>query len=224
MATAATQAEEPEQENPLTSGLERQPIRPTTLTIFGATGDLSKRKLLPALYNLAHEGALPERFNLIGASRRDMSDDEYRTLAKESIQGFSRRETDEKVLDALLDGVRYVSGSFDDPGLYEKLEAATGESDERAGIEFNRVYYLSTSPSFFAEIVKQLGDHGLDHHEGSDVRVVIEKPIGTNLREARELNAAVLDVLDEEQVFRIDHYLGKETVQNVLAFRFANGL
>jgi glucose-6-phosphate 1-dehydrogenase len=224
MATAATQAEEPEQENPLTSGLERQPIRPTTLTIFGATGDLSKRKLLPALYNLAHEGALPERFNLIGASRRDMSDDEYRTLAKESIQGFSRRETDEKVLDALLDGVRYVSGSFDDPGLYEKLEAATGESDERAGIEFNRVYYLSTSPSFFAEIVKQLGDHGLDHHEGSDVRVVIEKPIGTNLREARELNAAVLDVLDEAQVYRIDHYLGKETVQNVLAFRFANGL
>ncbi len=224
MATAPTTVEEPEQENPLTSGLERQPIPPTTLTIFGATGDLSKRKLLPALYNLAHEGALPERFNLIGASRSDMSDDDYRKLAKGSIQEFSRRETDEKVLDALLDGVRYVSGNFDDPGLYERLDTALGESDERAGIEFNRVFYLSTSPSFFAEIVKQLGDHGLDRRESSDVRVVIEKPIGTNLREARELNAAVLDVLDEEQVYRIDHYLGKETVQNVLAFRFANGL
>ena len=221
---AVPKAAEPEQDNPLASDLERAPIRPTTLTIFGATGDLSKRKLLPALYNLAHEGALPERINLIGASRSDMPDEEYRKLAKESIQQYSRRETDEKVLDALLDGVRYVAGTFDDPGLYEQLDAAIEECDEQAGIEFNRVYYLSTSPAFFAEIVKQLGDHGLDHHESSEVRVVIEKPIGTNLREARELNAAVLDVLDEEQVFRIDHYLGKETVQNVLAFRFANGL
>ncbi len=224
MATPSTKAEEDEQENPLIADLERVPVRPTTLTIFGATGDLSKRKLLPALYNLAHEGALPERFNLIGASRSDMPDEEFRKLAKESIQEFSRRETDEEVLDALLEGVRYVSGSFDDPALYEKLDAAIEECDERAGVEFNRVYYLSTSPSFFAEIVKQLGARGLDHHEGSEVRVVIEKPIGTNLQEARELNAAVLDVLDEEQVFRIDHYLGKETVQNVLAFRFANGL
>ena len=224
MATAPTKGEEKEAENPLASGLERLPIRPTTLTIFGATGDLARRKLLPALYNLAHEGALPERFNLIGASRSEMADEEFRKQARESIQQFSRRATDAKVLDALLEGVRYVSGSFDDPGLYERLGTAIEECDEQAGVEFNRVYYLSTSPSFFAEIVKQLGDHGLDHHEKSDVRVVIEKPIGTNLREARELNAAVLDVLDEEQVFRIDHYLGKETVQNVLAFRFANGL
>ena len=224
MATAPSKAEEKEQENPLAEGLERLPVHPTILTIFGATGDLSKRKLLPALYNLAHEGALPERFSLIGSSRSEMSDEEFRALAKESVEEFSRRRVDEKVLAALLDGARYVSGSFDDPKVYEQLGTATAELDEEAGIVFNRVYYLSTAPSFFPVIVGKLGEHGLDHNSGSDVRVVIEKPIGTNLREAKDLNAAVLDVLDEDQVFWIDHYLGKETVQNVLAFRFANGL
>ena len=224
MATAPSKVEGSDQENPLAEGLERLPVHPTILTIFGATGDLSKRKLLPALYNLAHEGALPERFNLIGSSRGEMSDDEFRDVAKESIEEFSRRKVDDKVLSALLEGARYVTGSFDDPEVYEQLDKITKELDEEAGIDFNRAYYLSTAPSFFPVIVEQLGEHGLDHHEGSDVRVVIEKPIGTNLKEAKELNAAVLDVLDEDQVFRIDHYLGKETVQNVLAFRFANGL
>ena len=223
MATEAKTAEE-QDENPLAEGLERLPVHPTTLTIFGATGDLAKRKLLPALYNLAHEGALPERFNLIGCSRTEYSDDEFRVLAKESIEEFSRRETDDKVLSALVEGIRYVTGSADDPEVYEQLEKVTAELDEEAGIDFNRIYYLSTAPSLFPVIVGQLGERGLDHHEGSEVRVVIEKPIGTNLREAKELNAAVLDVLDEDQAFRIDHYLGKETVQNVMAFRFANGL
>jgi glucose-6-phosphate 1-dehydrogenase len=220
----ATEAEPYQQENPLSGGLERLPVHPTTLTIFGATGDLGKRKLLPALYNLAHEGALPERFNLIGSSRSELSDEEFQKIARESIAEFSRRDVDDKVLEALVDGSRYVSGSADDPEVYEQLKKITDELDEQAGIEFNRVYYLSTAPSLFPVIVGQLGEHRLGHHEGSDVRVVIEKPIGTNLREAKELNAAVLDVLDEDQVFRIDHYLGKETVQNVMAFRFANGL
>ncbi len=213
-----------EEENPLAEGLERLPVHPTTLTIFGATGDLSKRKLLPALYNLAHEGALPERFNLIGVSRGESSDEEFRSAAREAIEQHSRRDADPKVLDALLEHVRYVRGSFDDPTVYEQLDKATAELDTEAGIVFNRVYYLATSPAFFAVIVEQLGEHGLDAHEDAEVRVVIEKPIGTNLQEARELNAAVLGVLREDQVFRIDHYLGKETVQNVLAFRFANGL
>ena len=219
MATAAQP-----QENPLTEGLERLPVHPTTLTIFGATGDLAKRKLLPAIYNLAHEGALPERFNLVGSSRGEMSDDEFREMARESIQQFSRRKPDEKVLGALLAHVRYVAGSFDDPSVYEQLGQCNSAFDEDAGIVFNRVYYLSTAPAFFPVIVGKLGEHGLDHNEGSAVHVVIEKPIGTNLAEAQELNRAVLDVLDEEQVYRIDHYLGKETVQNMLAFRFANGL
>jgi glucose-6-phosphate 1-dehydrogenase len=212
------------EQNPLADGLERLPVHPTTLTIFGATGDLSKRKLLPAIYNLAHEGALPERFNLVGSSRGDMSDEEFRNLALESIRKFSRRQPDEKVLAALLQNVRYVAGSFDDPKVYEQLATCNEEFDKQAGIVFNRAYYLSTAPTFFSVIVGKLGEHGLEKKEGSDVRVVIEKPIGTNLAEARELNSAVLDVLEEEQVYRIDHYLGKETVQNMLAFRFANGL
>jgi glucose-6-phosphate 1-dehydrogenase len=220
MATAAHLMEE----NPLVEGLERLPVHPTTLTIFGATGDLSKRKLLPAVYNLAHEGALPERFNLIGSSRGEMTDEEFRDLASESIRSFSRRPPDEKVLSALLEHVRYVAGSFDDPKVYEQLADCNQKFDASAGIAFNRVYYLSTAPAFFSVIVQKLGEHGLHKNEGSEVRVVVEKPIGTNLGEARELNSAVLDVLDEEQVYRIDHYLGKETVQNMLAFRFANGL
>jgi glucose-6-phosphate 1-dehydrogenase len=213
-----------EQQHPLVEGLERLPVHPTTLVIFGGTGDLAKRKLLPAIYNLAHEGSLPERFNLIGSSRGDMSDEEYRELARESIRQFSRREPNEEVLGRLLDRVRYVPGSFDDDSVYERLGEFAREFDDEAGIPFNRVFYLSTAPAFFPVIVGKLGEHGLDSHEGSEVRVVIEKPIGTNLSEARELNRAVLSVLNESQVFRIDHYLGKETVQNMLAFRFANGM
>jgi glucose-6-phosphate 1-dehydrogenase len=211
-------------ENPLVEGLERLPVHPTTLVIFGGTGDLAKRKLLPAIYNLAHEGALPERFNLIGVSRSEMPDDEYRDLARDSITQFSRREADTQVLDSLLGRIRYVGGTFDDPSVYERLEACAVEYDEEAGITFNRVFYLSTAPSFFPVIVGQLGEHGLDRREDADVRVVIEKPFGTNLEEARQLNRDVLEVLDESQVYRIDHYLGKETVQNMLAFRFANGM
>ena len=211
-------------ENPLVEGLERLPVHPTTLVIFGGTGDLAKRKLLPAIYNLAHEGALPERFNLIGVSRSEMPDDEYRELARQSITQFSRREADPQVLESLLGRIRYVGGTFDDPSVYERLETAAVEYDEEAGIPFNRVFYLSTAPAFFPVIVGQLGERGLDRREDADVRVVIEKPFGTNLEEARQLNREVLEVLDESQVFRIDHYLGKETVQNMLAFRVANGM
>jgi glucose-6-phosphate 1-dehydrogenase len=213
-----------EHENPLVEGLERLPVHPTTLVIFGATGDLAKRKLLPAIYNLAHEGALPERFNLIGVSRSDIPHEDYREMARESISKFSRREPDDQVLSKLLERVRYVPGTFDEDSVYERLGEETDAFDAEADIVFNRVFYLSTSPEFFPVIVGKLGEHGLERHDGCDVRVVIEKPIGTNLAEATELNRKVLSVLDESQVFRIDHYLGKETVQNMLAFRFANGL
>ncbi len=220
MGMGATQA----QANPLAEGLERLPIRPTILTIFGATGDLSRRKLLPALYNLAHEGALPERFHLIGSSRRSIPDEDFRAMARDSILEFSRRKPDEKVLDALLEEVRFVGGEFGDDSAYEQIAQVQREFDERSDTAFNRVFYLSTAPEFFPVIVEKLGEHGLSRHEGAEVRVVIEKPIGTNLAEAQELNRRVLDALDESQVFRIDHYLGKETVQNILALRFANEL
>jgi glucose-6-phosphate 1-dehydrogenase len=212
------------EENPLAEGLERLPIHPVTLVIFGGTGDLAHRKLLPAIYNLAHEGALPEDFNLIAVSRSEMSDDDYRKVAREAIQEYSRRAPDEQVLDKLLEHVRYVSGTFDMDDVFERLKDELGKFDEDAGIAFNRIFYLSTAPNFFALIVKKLGDHGLNEHPEADVRVVIEKPFGTRLEEAVELNREVLSVLDESQVFRIDHYLGKETVQNMLAFRFANGM
>jgi glucose-6-phosphate 1-dehydrogenase len=211
-------------DNPLVEGLERLPIHPTTLVIFGATGDLAKRKLLPALYNLAHEGALPERFNLVGVSRSDHAHEEFRTEAQDAIKEFSRREPDPAVLDKLLDGIRYVPGLFDDASVYDMLGTTLDEFDKAAGVRMNRCFYLSTAPMFFPVIVRQLGDHKLTRQEGADVRVVIEKPFGTTLAEAEALNREVLSVLDEQQVFRIDHYLGKETVQNILAFRFANGL
>ncbi len=210
--------------NPLTEGLERLPVHPTALVIFGGTGDLARRKLLPALYNLAADGALPERFQLIGVSRSEVPDAQFRTDAEAAVREFSRREPDQTVLDALLAEARYVSGSFDDDTMYPRLSAALDDFDAAAGQKLNRAFYLSTAPEFFPVIVEALGRHELTHSTGAEVRVIIEKPFGTTLAEARALNQTVLGVLDESQVFRIDHYLGKETVQNMLAFRFANGM
>ena len=219
MATATQ-----ERENPLVEGLERLPVHPTTLVIFGATGDLSRRKLLPGIYNLAHEGALPERFNLIGVSRADESDEDFREMARDSIRQFSRREADPKVLDSLVSRMRYVPGSFDEDDMYERLSGVAREFDEEAQHSFNRLYYLSVAPSFFPLIAQKLGEHGLASCEGAETRMIIEKPFGTDLDTALELNRALLGVFDERQIFRIDHYLGKETVQNMLVLRFANGI
>jgi glucose-6-phosphate 1-dehydrogenase len=210
------------EENPLTEGLERLPVPPTTLVIFGATGDLARRKLLPALYNLAHEGALPERFNLIGISRREQSDDEFRAQAREAIAQFSRRSPDDNVLDGLVGRMRYLGIAFDDAPRYSTLGEAMDALDAESDQPLNRVYYLSTAPEYFPVITNALHDAGLERHEQSDVRVVIEKPFGTDLASARSLQGVVHSVFTEDQVFRIDHYLGKETVQNVMAFRFAN--
>jgi glucose-6-phosphate 1-dehydrogenase len=210
------------EENPLVEGLERLPVPPTTLVIFGGTGDLAQRKLLPAIYNLAHEGQLPERFNLIAVARRDQPHEDYRRMMRDSVRHYSRTEPNPEVLDALLDNVRYVPGSFDDASVYDEVEECAKWFDERAGITFNRVFYLSTAPQFFPVIVEQLGTHKMDRIKGADVRIVIEKPFGTDLASAKRLNRVVLREFRESQVFRIDHYLGKETVQNLLAFRFAN--
>jgi glucose-6-phosphate 1-dehydrogenase len=210
------------QENPLVEGLERLPVHPTTLVIFGATGDLSHRKLLPAIYNLAHEGQLPERFNLIGSSRSEKAHEDFIGEMRESIEKHSRTPPKPELVDALLGPAKYVSGTFDDPAVYEELKRVLAAYDEEAGITFNRVFYLSTAPEFFPTIVQALGAHGLQEVEGAETRVVIEKPFGYDLATARQLNQDVLSVFDEHQVFRIDHYLGKETVQNIMAFRFSN--
>ena len=209
-------------ENPLTEGLERMPAPPTTLVIFGATGDLAHRKLLPALYNLAHEGALPERFKLIGVARREKGKGDFREETRQSIKQFSRREPDDEVLDGLIEHVHYIASNFDDPVGYNALAEKLDKLDADAGQPLNRDYYLSTAPEFFPVIVEQLKQAGLHRHPKVDVRVIIEKPFGTDLASARSLQRVVSDAFRERQVFRIDHYLGKETVQNVMAFRFAN--
>jgi glucose-6-phosphate 1-dehydrogenase len=211
-----------ETENPLVEGLERLPVPATTLVIFGATGDLARRKLLPALYNLAHEGALPERFNLVGVSRRDLADDDFRAQAREAIGEFSRRTPDPQLLDSLLGRMRYLGIPFDDVEGYSRLGRAMDELDTESGQPLNRVYYLSTAPEFFPVITGAIKENGLHRTEQAEVRVVIEKPFGTDLASARSLQEVVHSVFRERQVFRIDHYLGKETVQNVMAFRFAN--
>jgi glucose-6-phosphate 1-dehydrogenase len=206
MATTDVKLGETPDHNPLIEGLERLPVHPTTLVIFGATGDLARRKLLPAIYNLAHEGALPERFNLIGSSRSEMEHDEFAEQAAEAIKQFSRRTPDETVLKELLSNVRYVPGTFDQDSVYEALGEHLDQFDETAGQPLNRAFYLSTAPEFFPVIIEQLGHHALNQHEGAEVRAIIEKPFGTTLAEARELNRRVLAVFSEQQLFRIDHY------------------
>ena len=220
----AATVEQPEQENQLVEGLERLPVHPTTLVIFGATGDLAHRKLLPALYNLAHEGALPERFELIGVARRDQADEDFGQVAKESIERFSRSKPDPDVLNGLLSDIRYIPGTFDDDNMYSELDRTLKEFDQQAGHPLNRVFYLSTAPEFFPLIAQKIGEAGLTQCEKAEVRIVIEKPFGSDLASARRLNTQLLEVLQESQIFRIDHYLGKETVQNLMALRFANTL
>jgi glucose-6-phosphate 1-dehydrogenase len=224
VSAIAQQAEQALDENPLVEGLERLPVRPTALVIFGATGDLAHRKLLPGLYNLAHEGALPERFELIGIARSDHAHEDFRRMARESIQRFSRRKPDPDVLDGLTSNMRYIPGSFDDGEVYTGIDRTLREFDEQAGQRLNHIFYLSTAPQFFPVIASKLGAASLDQAEEIQTRLVIEKPFGYDLASARALNAQLLDVFDESQIFRIDHYLGKETVQNLMALRFANVL
>ena len=211
--------------NPLVEALERLPVHPTTLVIFGATGDLARRKLLPALYNLAHEGALPEHFALVGSSRSDLADEDFRELAVERrarvLAPRARREGARQALRARALRRRRVrrrrpSTSASAPVL--------DEFDEQAGQPLNRASTCRPRRSSSRSSSRRSATHGLDDPATPRSASIIEKPFGTTLAEARELNQPVLSVFDERQVFRIDHYLGKETVQNLLALRFANGI
>jgi glucose-6-phosphate 1-dehydrogenase len=212
------------EDNPLVEGLERLPVHPTSLVIFGATGDLAHRKLLPAIYNLAHEGQLPERFEVIGVGRRDHEHEDFREVLTGAIERYSRRRPDPNVLAGLVEDSRYVQGSFDDDSVYAELKQTLEQFDVHAGAPLDRVFYLSTAPEFFPLIAGKLGEAGLDRTEGAQTRIVVEKPFGYDLPSARTLNAQLLEVFEEPQIFRIDHYLGKETVQNLMAMRFANAL
>src|SRR4051794_40949837 len=174
MATTEVKLGQAPDTNPLIEGLERLPVHPTTLVIFGATGDLARRKLLPAIYNLAHEGALPERFNLVGISRREQSDDEFRQFARESIEQFSRREADAKVLDGLLERLSYIGFSFDDQDGYGKRGRALDELDT-ASPPLTRAFSLSTAPESLGVTPPALRGGGLHRHKKLEVRVIIEK-------------------------------------------------
>ena len=210
--------------NLLAEGLENPPVHPTALIVFGATGDLSRRKLLPAVYNLAHDGALPEHFEFVGVSRGEQTDEDFRAMARASIERFSRRRPDPDVLAGLLAEMRHVPGEFGDAGVYRRVAAILDEIDAAAGPALNRMFYLSTAPQFFPLICGRLANVGLNRGQKAPTRIVIEKPFGLDLASARRLNAQVLEAFEEPQVFRIDHYLGKETVQNMIALRFANTL
>jgi glucose-6-phosphate 1-dehydrogenase len=198
------------------------PVHPTVLVVFGATGELASRRLLPAVYNLAHEGLLPGRFGLVGVSRDDLSDDRFRDLAARWVRRFSRRPPDPELLERAFRDARHVTGGFDQPALYESLRNRLAELDEGSDVPLNRCFYLATRPWFFPLIVERLGELGLSREAPAEVRVAIEKPFGTDLADARRLNHLLASVFEESQVFRIDHFLGKETIQNLLALRFAN--
>ncbi len=196
-----------------------------TVVIFGASGDLTKRKLIPALYNLAAEGNLP-RLAIVGTSRSSISDEDFRQTAREGIESFSRKgPLDQALWDSFGSAVFYEPGSYTDPDAFKRLGERLDKIEAELGLPGNRLFYLSTPPSVFAPIIRNLGEAGLVK-PGNDpyARVIIEKPFGTDLSTAQQLNRDVREVLQEEQIYRIDHYLGKETVQNLLVFRFANGI
>lgn len=214
-------------DNPLREGLSTDRIpAPCVAVIFGASGDLTKRKLVPALYNLAVSRLLAPGFSVLGVARRPKSDEEFREEQKAASAQFSRRKPlDEVVWNDFAQGMGYVQGSFGDPATYARLRERLEELDRTRNTRGNRVYYLSTPPAEFADIVRGLKEAGLiaDKRDTERfTRVVCEKPFGVDLESANVLDAMLHDNLSESQIFRIDHYLGKEAVQNMLAFRFAN--
>jgi glucose-6-phosphate 1-dehydrogenase len=198
---------------------------PCSFVIFGASGDLTHRLLVPALYNLAASGLLPEDFALIGVARSASTSEAFRDDLVKSLPKFATRDIDERIVKKLLGCVAYVEGEPDDEATYKKIGAELSRIERERGTKGNRLFYLATPPAAFMPIGCGLGQSGLAREEnGAWRRVVIEKPFGTDLTSARKLNEGLLRVLKEDQIYRIDHYLGKETVQNIMVLRFANGL
>jgi glucose-6-phosphate 1-dehydrogenase len=206
---------------------ERTPD-PCIVVIFGASGDLTKRKLLPALYHLQQSGLLPKDFAVVGVARRPL-EQSFAPDMKEGIVSGGGVDTSEPKLDPFVDRIQYHQMNFDDASGYDALKNLLAELDKKFNTRGNRLFYLATAPEYFSDIIKYLGDHCMarpaDCGDGKNwIRVIIEKPFGHDLESAKALNDEVNKVFDENQIFRIDHYLGKETVQNILVFRFANGI
>lgn len=198
---------------------------PCIMVIFGASGDLTKRKLIPALYNLARDNLLSREFAVIGFARRPMTNEEFREKISRDIKEFATSPIEPDLWNWFIQRFYYISGDARDPNAYNQLQDLLTEVDKKHGTQGNYLYYLATAPDSFSPVIQQLGASGLTHEENSCWRrIIIEKPFGHDLDSARALNQEIRKVLDENQVYRIDHYLGKETVQNILVFRFANGI
>src|SRR6266404_7199208 len=201
------------------------PADPCCFIVFGASGDLAYRLLVPALYNLAARGLLPEAFAIIGIARAEKSAETFRTELENGLRRFAIGKLDDEIMGRLLSCVGYVAGGADDPATYQRLKEALTRVESARDTRGNRLFYLATPPSAFAPIGRRLGETGLAREEtGAWRRLIIEKPFGVDLASAQALNRELLEVLDERQIYRIDHYLGKETVQNIMVLRFANGL
>ncbi|WP_313405767.1 glucose-6-phosphate dehydrogenase [Aeromicrobium sp.] len=211
--------------NPLRDPRDRRLPRiagPCTIVMFGVTGDLARKKLIPAIYDLANRGLLPPGFGLVGFARRDWGDGTFASLLRKAAKAGARTEWSETVWKQLAAGIKFVPGQFDDDDAWEELAKTLTKLDERQGTGGNHAFYLSIPPGLFPTVVSKIDEHGLAKPGAGWRRVVIEKPFGHDLESAKELNQLISNVFESESVFRIDHYLGKETVQNILALRFAN--
>lgn len=219
---------ESNERHPFLEGLSRhRGAAPTILVIFGASGDLTSRKLIPALFNLGLDSLLPTAFHLLGFGRKSIPDEEFRRDAHESVNSFSRRPMDESVWKDLAPQISYHAGNYDDAEAFRSLAERVKEIEAAVGREMQLVFYISTPPTVFEPIIENLGSCGLATHlvNGKPgAKVIIEKPFGRDLGSARRLNEVINRNFDESQVYRIDHYLGKETVQNLLVTRFANAI
>jgi glucose-6-phosphate 1-dehydrogenase len=211
-------------ENPLRVGLQQEKTaEPAIMVIFGASGDLTQRKLIPAIYQIKRERRLPPEMTIVGVARRDWSHDYFREHLRQGVEEFGSGTGNEELWKDFAEGIFYCSGNMDELESYEKLKAFLAELDGRRGTRGNRIFYLAVSPNFFKPALKHLGKAGM-LDDAIKNRIVIEKPFGKDLSSAQSLNRAVQRVCKEEQVYRIDHYLGKETVQNILVFRFGNAI
>ncbi|NJR65860.1 MAG: glucose-6-phosphate dehydrogenase [Leptolyngbyaceae cyanobacterium CRU_2_3] len=211
-------------ENPLRVGLQQDRVpEPQILVIFGASGDLTQRKLIPALYQMKLERRLPPEITIVGVARRDWSDDFFREHMREGVEQFGGGLGKKEIWDDFARGLFYCSGDMDSPESYQKLKARLSELDTLRGTRGNRVFYLAVAPRFFPEAIQQLGAAAM-LPDPAKQRLVIEKPFGKDLASAQILNQVVSQTCKENQVYRIDHYLGKETVQNLMVFRFANAI
>jgi glucose-6-phosphate 1-dehydrogenase len=198
---------------------------PCIMVIFGATGDLTKRKLFPALYNLAKSNLLPREFAIVGISRTEMTTEAFREQMMQDMKTFATTTVDPSIWDWFLERIYYTGGDVQKPECYQKLKELLSQVDKDHGTQGNYFFYLATAPNLFGEVVRQLGAAGMAHDEnGRWRRVIIEKPFGHDLESARTLNTEIRHVFNENQIYRIDHYLGKETVQNILVFRFGNAV